>query len=316
MKLTYPRWQEEAFAQRNWAESWTLPYRERRAARRSHPVWDFLFTYYSFPPSILEYWHPGPGVSLEIPEDFPFPETPYREKAYRREGNQLTLDPAKASTSTRERWKRTLALLEATAGRPAQFGCFGLHEWAMVYQGGEENWIRHAEVLPLRLSPAEIDRFVESQQLCCSHYDAFRFFSPNARPRNRTHLTADGRLAHEQPGCLHANMDLYKWAAHAMPWVGSTLLKDCFILASETRRLDMEASPYDVSPLGFTPVLIETPEGRNIYAGRQKELAGQAAPIRARLAKRLGELLELAGPEIATEAPVSGADSWLQSSGP
>jgi hypothetical protein len=38
-------------------------------------------------------------------------------------------------------------LLRATAQRPAQFNCFGLHEWAMVYRSGD---VRHDRV-PLRL---------------------------------------------------------------------------------------------------------------------------------------------------------------------
>ena len=302
MRLPYSDWQKTAAAHRAKAEKWTCPYRARRAERRSHPIWDFLFTYYSFPPSLLENWHPGPGVVLEVPEDSPYPAPPFPAKAYRREGNDLFLDPGLAPEKVRQRWRQTLALLQATASRPPQFGCFGLHEWAMVYQGGQENWIRHAEVLPLRLPSGAIDRFVESQSLCCSHFDAFRFFSPNARPLNRTQPRADQRLAQEQPGCLHANMDLYKWAAHAMPWAGADLLLDCFLLATETRQLDMEASPYDVRPLGFVPVPIETPEGRVLYAQRQKALADKAAPLRARLIDRFQELLQLAESHSPTQS--------------
>jgi hypothetical protein len=50
----------------------------------------------------------------------------------------------------------------ATADRPAQLGCFGLHEWVMVYRSGPDD-VRHG-AWPLHL---------------------------------------------EQPGCLHATMDLY-----------------------------------------------------------------------------------------------------------
>ena len=41
----------------------------RRIAARAqvgeaHPVWDFLFTYYSLRPRQLRIWHPGFGVAL------------------------------------------------------------------------------------------------------------------------------------------------------------------------------------------------------------------------------------------------------------
>ncbi|NIP97292.1 MAG: 3-methyladenine DNA glycosylase, partial [Akkermansiaceae bacterium] len=51
------------------------------------------------------------------------------------------------------------------------------------------------------------------------------------------------REANEQPGCIHANMDLYKWTAKALPWAGSDLLWDCFELALRAREVDMRASP-------------------------------------------------------------------------
>ena len=36
----------------------------RAPAGGSHPVWDFLFTYYSLRPRQLRTWHPGFGVVL------------------------------------------------------------------------------------------------------------------------------------------------------------------------------------------------------------------------------------------------------------
>jgi hypothetical protein len=101
------------------------------------------------------------------------------------------------------------------AAREPSFGCFGLHEWAMVYGSGE---VRHAHV-PLRLQPAEIAAVVEIQGLRCTHYDAFRFFSPDARPRNRVQLSRADAVAHDQPGCVHANMDLYRFAYTIAPYV-------------------------------------------------------------------------------------------------
>jgi hypothetical protein len=49
----------------------------------------------------------------------------------------------------------------------------------------------------------------------------------------------------------------------------------------------MEAAPYDLAALGYTPVRVETPEGRAEYVRRQRELMELSAPLRARLASAL-----------------------------
>ena len=124
---------------------------------------------------------------------------------------------------------------------------------------------------------------IESRTVACTHHDAFRFFSKQARPLNRIQPTLDTRHENEQPGCVHANMDLYKWAAKSMPWIGSGLLLETFTLAMELRDLDMRASPYDLSRWGVVPVKIETAEGRKEYEGEQRRLAGIASGLRQRL---------------------------------
>ena len=89
-------------------------------------------------------------------------------------------------------------------------------------------------------------------------------------------------------------MDLYKLTAQCMPWVGSDLLWNSFEFAIQARQLDMQASPYDCSSLGFEAVKIETPEGRQQYERRQRELSELAAPIRAELIQRLEQMLSRA----------------------
>jgi hypothetical protein len=170
-------------------------------------------------------------------------------------------------------------LLESTAGRPAQFGCFGLHEWAMVYRSDE---VRHAAV-PLRLGGAGTDAVVESLPIRCSHFDAFRFFTPPARQLNVLQPTRESQPDLEQPGCLHGNMDLYKWSYKLEPLTPSELVLDCFRLAKDVRELDMRASPYDLADLGYPPVRIETPEGRAEYAAAQRGFAERGQTLRQRL---------------------------------
>ena len=180
-------------------------------------------------------------------------------------------------------------LLAATASRPAALGCFGLHEWAMVYRQPDEAR-RHA-AWPLRLGQDGTDAVVEAHRIRCTHHDAFRFFTLQARPRNALQPTREDQVALEQPGCLHATMDLYKWAYKLGPAVPGELLLDCFALARDVRALDMQASPYDLAALGYRPVPIETPEGKAEYAAAQRGFADRAAPLRARLVELCDGLL-------------------------
>ena len=70
-------------------------------------------------------------------------------------------------------------------------------------------------------------------------------------------------------------MDLYKHAYRLTPLVPSELVADCFELAREIRVLDMRASPYDLSDLGYSPVRVETVEGKQEYAEAQRTFAAR-----------------------------------------
>ncbi|OLF15086.1 3-methyladenine DNA glycosylase [Actinophytocola xanthii] len=274
-------WESRRAAHQARVRAWTDPVRERRAGGVAHPVLDFLFTYYSYRPSRLLRWHPGPGVVLTGPAAREYLRWP----AYRTVSGGVALGPLPESRGAAVRFVRSL--LAATAERTPRFGCFGLHEWAMVYRTSA---MRH-ESWPLRLGAAGTDRVVESLPVRCTHFDAFRFFTPAARPLNEVQLSRPDQLAQEQPGCLHAGMDLYKWAYKLDPFAPSDLVADCFELAHDIRVLDMCASPYDLSALGYEPVEIETARGRAEYARRQAAFTARAAPLRARLISLCDELL-------------------------
>ena len=78
-------------------------------------------------------------------------------------------------------------------------------------------------------------------------------------------------------------IDLYKWAYKLGPAVPGELLVGCLSLAADVRELDMRASPYDLRDSGYTPVTIETPEGRAEYATAQRAFSARGAELRARL---------------------------------
>ena len=279
--LTAPQWRARAAAHRERIGTWTEPHKERRRRREAHPVLDFLFTYYSHRPVKLEQWHPGPGVLLADADEF------LDHPGYVRDGDHVRLDVA----ALPERVVRTAGfvrgLVTATASRPARLGCFGLHEWAMVYRSDAP---RHGAV-PLRLGSAGTDAVVESMPIHCTHHDAFRFFTDAARPRNAVAPAREDQVALEQPGCLHANMDLYKWATKLAPAAPGELVADCFALAADVRELDMRASPYDLAAHGYAPVPIETPAGRATYVRAQAGFAERAAPLRERLIRLCDALL-------------------------
>ena len=274
--LPREEWRTRQAAHEERIDAWTKPHLERRRRGEKHPVMDFLFDYYAFRPAQLRSWTPGWGVRLEWDEAADGPPPKHHLMA----GGLCQVDPE--LRVRREVLITTLRrLLAATASRPAQLGCFGLHEWAMVYgtQPGEQ---RH-EAWPLRLGHDGTDAVVESHQLTCTHFDAFRFFTEDAVPRNRHLPRSDDREAYEQPGCLHAGMDLYKHAFRLWPLVPSELVADCFELAREIRVLDMEASPYDLAALGYAAVRVETAEGKRAYVERQRELSEKGTPLRQRL---------------------------------
>lgn len=282
--LPLPEWQALAKAHREKVRKITAPMRERKSRHEKHPVYDFLHSYYSFSLGRLEHWHPGVDVILEDRPDLDF-----SEHYYRREGGHAWIEPKKLTDKGRERLTWIHEMLTLTQARPPNLSCHGLHEWAMVYSGAD---IRHRESVPLRLPQAEIDALVASRPICCSHFDAFRFFAPDAAPMNRLSPTLLTREKHEQPGCIHTNMDLYKWAYKSSPWISSDLLHTTLIFAIEAREIDMRASPYDLSDYGYPAIAIETPEGRRTYEKEQLILYKKGLTLRESLIKALDMILK------------------------
>ena len=271
------RWQQHE----QLAEHLIASRRQRAALGEADPVDDFLFTYYPFRLSALRQWSPGAGVALADASELLFD----RRFELQPDGTVMV---ATATAEVKHRLNFHLSLSRAIEQRPPLLACFGLHEWAMVYERPEDR--RHAQ-WPLRLGAAGTDAVVRSLPLRCTHYDAFRFFTPGARPLNRLTPTLPDREVNEQPGCVHVTMDLYKWTMKSAPWVPAELGTETFALAREARIIDMRASPYDFSAMGLVPICIETPAGRLEYENEQRALTKKAAPLRARLMQALERAL-------------------------
>lgn len=257
-------------------------YLERRSHQQKNPVLDFLFEYYAFRPSHLKSWSPGLGTLLKeaSAQDWRFDEMESLDRDRYLAAENFPEDRISALT-----W--ILDVLKQSADRKPSFGCFGMHEWAMVYKAKH---IRH-DYLSLRMEMNELAEFVESRPLVCTHFDAFRFFTAEAKPQNKFELNRESFAEMEQPGCLHTNMDLYKWAFKMYPWISSDTIREAFKLAVETRVIDMKASPYDLRERGLEPIKIETEEGRREYMQKQKSIFAKSKPIRQQLISEYETLL-------------------------
>src|SRR5262245_27717383 len=190
--LTEPQWRARKAAHEARVDGWVAAHRDRRRTGHKHPVEDFLFSYYSFRPSRLRRWHPGAGVALEGADPAAFGPD------YRAGSAGVVLDAQRVRERRGEAVDWILTLLRNTAARPAHLGCFGMHEWAMVYRQSAEE-LRHS-AWPLRLSPTETADVVDANRIRCSHFDAYRFFTESARPLNVLRPTRANQPHLDQPG--------------------------------------------------------------------------------------------------------------------
>lgn len=218
--LPEPVWLARQSAHEVRVRAWTDPHQARASRGEKHPVHDFLFSYYAYRAAWLKRWHPGPDLALTGESARAFLRWPeYREITLPDGTTAVALEPATLPVHRLVfvTWLRDL--LQTMQTRPAFFGCFGLHEWAMVYRQTPDE-VRH-NAYPLRYPPDALAAIVEAAPITCTHFDAFRFFTPPARPLNRLQPTRETTPQHEQRGCLHAGMDLYKLAFKLAPFTPS-----------------------------------------------------------------------------------------------
>jgi hypothetical protein len=318
--LMYPALPKELLALSD-----TIQQKKRMHSINMNPIHNFLHSYYQYSIQDISKFSPGLGIGMESYSSSSW----VHEKFITVKDNgvgYVDVDRILNTPNGRYGWvniQRGRDVLRATSTRVPFFGCFGLHEWAMLYSGrnmlatsaaaaaaaaaaaGAANQPsgplpKHQAGLNLRVSQEVIDEVVDTScQLKCTHFDAVRFFHPGAKDLNALQLPDRQRdqVRHEQPGCVHANMDLFMYAFKLYPFVPAPLLVDALRLAIDARRVDMRASPYDVS--GYAecdpPICVETTEGRRLYVREQQKLAANAVPIRVALLQCYNSVLELKG---------------------
>ena len=192
-------------------------------------------------------------------------------------------------------------LLRATAAAPAQFGCFGLHEWAMVLPARTTSAAASGLAAAARARTAPT-RSCEEHQIKCTHYDAFRFFTPPARPAQSAAAgpgSPAGPGAARLPARVHGPVQV---GLQADPAVPSELLVDCFVLARRDPRAGHAGIALRPADLGYPPVRIETVAGKAEYVAAQREFAAQAQVLRRRAVRRRHRgSLTVTGPRSAIE---------------
>lgn len=221
----------------------------------------------------------------------------YSPELYYRSRNSIP-----AEESLRGALEYYKSILEATLQAEPIFFCHGLHEWAMQYQ--PENHppppsSKYQSHLPLRVDQRTINAAVERRGVYCTHVDALRFFAPAARSWNHfgeygTSVVRQDQPKLEQPACVHANMDLLKYAVRITPWIDGDVVADALDVALQARKLDIASSPYDVSMYGLNPIAVETAEGRKKYREMQADLLTVAQPLRQRIRNAYNDFLSQA----------------------
>ncbi len=247
---------------------------ERRGHGHPDPTMDFIFQYYGLRPSRFLRYSPGFGVLLQGPAARSFLSDP----RYGQCEQGIYLRPEALPHHRRRGLSWIRDLLQKTLEQPPYFRCFGLHEWALVH--GSE--LLHPS-FALRASREEIAEHLHSAGLRCTHYDAYRFFSLESVQLNSIQLSAETMPDTEQPGCLHTNMDLFRWAQKLAPWVSTPLLAQTLDLAWQARIIDSRTCPYDLRPAGWEPITPETEEGRREFAAEQRRIFALATPLRRAL---------------------------------
>ncbi|MDP9801604.1 hypothetical protein J2S49_001680 [Arcanobacterium wilhelmae] len=292
--LEEEQWWPRVLAHQEAANTRTGGRLERQSHHTPNAMEDFLYEYYPLRPGRFATWHPGiaddGGVGLARPrggEALAWWEERSRNRWYEAGADVVMLSPTYFAERAHG-LEFQASLQEKLLEREPRFGCFGWHEWAMVYKADH---LRHP--LPLRLGQEQTDRVVEEANIRCSHFDAFQFFQPEAKPLNASQPSYETVIENEQPGCIHVTMDLLRVCLQFPQIFPSEWAIQAYDLALAARRIDQAASPYDSRSIGVEPIPVETVDGRAEYVQRQREAYKNGSALRKKIADALAQAVAL-----------------------
>lgn len=149
-------WLEARARHQELLHPWCIARQKRASLGIPHPVYDFLFDYYSYRPAHLLRWSPGADIAIDITggdgADLDWKDELSPIVGEESESVAINSEGFPAHRRTYLEW--AIKYLIATKNRPSVFSCFGLHEWAMLFKSKQT---RHTN-LPLRLPLWEINR--------------------------------------------------------------------------------------------------------------------------------------------------------------
>ena len=175
------------------------------AARREAPVEDFLFDYYSYRPGQLRRWHPGAGVTLSGESAHEYLRQPgYVETP---DGITLDVDAFLARRGDTVRWVHDL--LRRTAERPATSAVSACTSGRWSKAASRR---RTAQRLATTSHAREAGRDRRGARRPVQPLRRVPFLHRAGAAANVLRPARETQHELEQGGCLHANMDLYKWA--------------------------------------------------------------------------------------------------------
>ena len=319
--LTRSEWRSRADAHRRRVKDLLGGMFYDRKIHDKHPIYNFLFTYYRFRPHrTLERYSAGLEFGLEKHCNSDDDGSLYlpSSKHFSVKNNCIEMDPVKSlNEKSVTRIRNLHTLLALVQRRPPTFSCFGVHEFAMLHSGARHSHFQ--KNLKLRMTQREIDDVVERAPIRCSHFDATRHFPESALKSCGIKTGPTLRVKNEQAGCIHTNLDLFKFSLRLWPFASSELVADALELAIRARELDMRASPYDLSSISdftelgrdfdLTPVLIETESGRAEFRDSTMVLYRDSLPIRNRLIKVASSVLDCVSSTTTTSTRLKSLSS-------
>ena len=221
---------------------------------------------------MLRRWHPGAGVELEGAAEEP--ARAWRWYAPGPTPGSVVVDAAALECEKGDSLGMIERILHQTAQRPGASAASACTNgpWCTGRS-------KHRNPVPLRLGQDATDAVVEGNELRCTHFDAFRFFTPEAVPRNRDRPLREAQPAMEQPGRLHAGMDVYKWAVKLGP---SCPARCCSTRSSSpaTSAFSTCRPPPTTWRRGRRPGAHRDAEGKAEYVRRQRAFAERSNALR------------------------------------